>query len=76
MKRIWSPALIKNTISQLKIVKNTGGGGGGGWLDSLGSGILVGKINFGVFKNIDLDNIYGVAKILSENENLFQIANL
>ena len=31
------------------IVKNTGGGE---WLDSLGSGILVGKINFGVYKNI------------------------
>ena len=29
----------------------------GGWLDSLGSGILVGKINFGFSKNVDLDNI-------------------
>ena len=35
------------------IVKNTGGGG---WLDSLGSGILVGKDILGFFKNIDLDN--------------------
>ena len=34
------------------ITKNTGG-----WLDSLGSGILVEKIYFGFFKNIDLDNI-------------------
>ena len=34
------------------IVKNTGGG----WLDSLGSGILVGKDILGFFKNIDLDN--------------------
>ena len=33
------------------IVKNTGG-----WLDSLGSGILVGKDILGFFKNIDLDN--------------------
>ena len=28
----------------------------GGWLDSLGSGILVGKDILGFFKNIDLDN--------------------
>ena len=34
------------------IVKNTGGG----WLDSLGSGILVGKDILGFGKNIDLDN--------------------
>ena len=33
------------------IVKNTGG-----WLDSLGSGILVGKDILGFYKNIDLDN--------------------
>ena len=33
------------------IGKNTGG-----WLDSLGSRILVGKIYFGVFKKIDLDS--------------------
>ena len=33
------------------IVKNTGG-----WLDSLWSGILVGKDILGFFKNIDLDN--------------------
>ena len=33
------------------IVENTGG-----WLDSLGSGILVGKDILGFFKNIDLDN--------------------
>ena len=32
-------------------VKNTGG-----WLDSLGSGILVGKDILGFFKIIDLDN--------------------
>ena len=30
--------------------KNTGGGGG---LDSLGSRISVGRINFGVFKKVD-----------------------
>ena len=30
--------------------------GGGGWLDSLGSEILVGKDILGFFKNIDLDN--------------------
>ena len=35
------------------IVKNTGGGGR---LDSLGSGILVGKDILGFFKNIDLVN--------------------
>ena len=29
---------------------------GGGWLDSLGSGILVGKRYFGVLENVDLDN--------------------
>ena len=29
---------------------------GGGWLDSLGSGILVGKDILGFFKNIDLDD--------------------
>ena len=29
---------------------------GGGWLDSLGSEILVGKDILGFFKNIDLDN--------------------
>ena len=34
------------------IVKNMGGG----WLDSLGSGILVGKDILGFYKNIDLDN--------------------
>ena len=34
------------------IVKNTGEG----CLDSLGSGILVGKDILGFFKNIDLDN--------------------
>ena len=33
------------------IVKNTGG-----WLDSLGSGILVGKDILGFYKNIDLHN--------------------
>ena len=33
------------------IVKNTGG-----WLDSLGSWILVGKDILGFYKNIDLDN--------------------
>ena len=40
-----------------------GGGGGtlqskymGGWLDSLGSEILVGKDILGFFKNSDLDN--------------------
>ena len=32
-------------------VKNTGG-----WLDSLGSEILVGKDILGFFKNTDLDN--------------------
>ena len=32
------------------------GGGGGGWLDSLGSGILVGKDILGFYKNIDLNN--------------------
>ena len=36
-------------------VKNTGGGGGS-WLDSLGSGIWLGKDILGFFKNIDLDN--------------------
>ena len=36
----------------------------GGWLDSLGSGILVGKDIFGFFKNIDLDNSWGVAKMI------------
>ena len=35
------------------VVKNTGGGG---WLDSLESGILVGKDILGFLKNIDLDN--------------------
>ena len=30
--------------------------GGGGWLDSLGSDILVGKDILGFFKNTDLDN--------------------
>ena len=30
--------------------------GGGGWLDSLGSEILVGKDILGFFKNTDLDN--------------------
>ena len=34
------------------IVKNPGGG----WLDSLGSEILVGKDILEFFKNIDLDN--------------------
>ena len=29
---------------------------GGGWLDSLGSEILVGKDILGFLKNIDLDN--------------------
>ena len=33
-----------------------GGGGGEGWLDSLGSGILVSKSYFGVLQNVDLDN--------------------
>ena len=33
------------------IIKNTGG-----WLNSLGSGILVGKRYFGVLQKIDLDN--------------------
>ena len=37
-------------ILQLKIR------GGGGWLDSLGSEILVEKDILGFFKNIDLDN--------------------
>ena len=32
-------------------VKNTGG-----WLDNLGSEILIGKDILGFFKNIDLDN--------------------
>ena len=40
------------------IVKNTGEGG---WLDSLGSGILVRKR---YLKNIDLDNSEGVAKMI------------
>ena len=35
------------------LVKNTRGGG---WLDSLGSEILVGKDILGFYKNIDLDN--------------------
>ena len=35
------------------IVKNTGGGR---WLDSLESGILVGKDILGFYKNSDLDN--------------------
>ena len=30
--------------------------GGGGWLDSLGSGIWVGRDILEFFKNIDLDN--------------------
>ena len=46
------------------LVSQGGGGGtlqlkirgGGGWLDSLGSEILVGKDILGFFKNIDLDN--------------------
>ena len=41
------------------IVKKTGG-----WLDSLGSGILVGKDILGFFKNCDLDNSQGVAKMI------------
>ena len=41
-----------------------GGGGGGGWLNSLGSWILVGKDILGFFKNIDLDNSQGVAKMI------------
>ena len=50
-------------LSTLKGLSNPTGGGGhsivkntGGWLDSLGSGILVGKRYFGVLQNIGLDN--------------------
>ena len=39
-----------------------GGGGGGGALDSLGSGILVGKIFYGVLQKIDLEYSKGVTK--------------
>ena len=47
-----------------KALKKTQGGGGtlqlkirgGGWLDSLGSEILVGKDILGFLKNTDLDN--------------------
>ena len=42
------------------IVKNMGGG----WFNSLESGILVGKDILGFYKNIDLDNSYGVAKMV------------
>ena len=54
---IVTGALLKNDLKsdpdpggtlQLKIR--------GGWLDSLGSEILVGKDILGFFKNIDLDN--------------------
>ena len=51
-----SGPMLKNIQKQRpgghSMVKNTGGG----WLDSLGSGILVGKRYFGVLKNIGLDN--------------------
>ena len=43
--------LFQKPQGRHSIVKNTGG-----WLDSLGSGILVGKDVLGFFKNIDLDN--------------------
>ena len=47
-------------------------------------GFWLGKDILGFFKNIDLDNSYGGAKMIhmdwgtihSENENLSQIANL
>ena len=42
---------IKDPQGGHSIVKNTGG-----WLNSLGSGILVGKDILGFFKNTDLDN--------------------
>ena len=35
-----------------------------GWLDSLGSEILVGKDILGFLKNIDLDKSWGVAKMI------------
>ena len=41
----------RGTTLQLKLR-----GGGGGWLDSLGSEILVGKDILEFFKNTDLDN--------------------
>ena len=43
---------MRNSPRGHSIDKNTGGG----WLDSLGSGILVGKDILGFFKNIDLVN--------------------
>ena len=49
-------------LSQFKRTAQGGGGTlqlkirGGGWLDSLGSEILVGKDILGFFKNSDLDN--------------------
>ena len=67
------------------IIKNSWGGGGGSWLNILGSRFWLGKNNLGFFKNIYLDNSYGVAKIihiihrgtvLSENEHLSQIQSL
>ena len=55
--------MLANTVRFVIIMLPGGGGGGhsivnntGGWLDSLGSGILVGKDILGFFKNIDLDN--------------------
>ena len=49
--------------SSTAVSQSQGGGhstvkirGGGGWLDSLGSEILVGKEILWFFKNIDLDN--------------------
>ena len=62
------------------IVKNTGG-----WLDSLGSGILVEKMFWGSSKILIWTNVRGSLKwfiwiirgtILSENEILSQVANL
>ena len=44
-------SLVFHSQGGHSIVKNTGG-----WLNSLGSGILVGKDILGFFKNIDLDN--------------------
>ena len=56
--------------SSTAVSQSQGGGtlqlkyGGGGWLDSLGSEILVGKDILGFFKNIDLDNSQGVANMI------------
>ena len=48
-------------LSSTAVSQSQGGGHStvkirGGWLDSLGSEILVGKDILGFFKNIDLDN--------------------